>query len=176
MIAAYIVATVQKNVHQYKTEHVIANWMGEGQTSPNKVRLIGRVFRFGLGVYFVTEVWPVYKDVSWEGVFIRLSWTIGLLAFYAILHFAIIRFTPKMDRVLGAVLAFGPFLAVFILGYGGPAATGALTFLSISLILAAIRADPGCEVMTIPAIFSGKHTHLACLLFSPIDWCERKMD
>ena len=82
----------------------------------------------------------------------------------------------KIDRVLGAILAFGPFLAVFLLGYGGPAATGALTFLSVSLILAAIRADPGCEVMTIPAIFSGKHTHLACLLFSPIDWCERKMN
>lgn len=149
--------------------------MNKGGNTQPRSRLIGRVFRLGLGLYFMTEVWPVYLDVNWEGVLIRLSWTIGLLAFYAILHFAIIRYTPKIERVLGAVLAFGPFLAVFLLGYGGPAATGALTFLSISLILAAIRADPGCEVMTIPAIFSGKHTHLACLLFSPIDWCEKKM-
>ncbi|WP_420319075.1 hypothetical protein [Ekhidna sp.] len=150
--------------------------MDTGQKPVYKARMIGRIFRFSLGLFFVTEVWPVYRDVSWEGVFIRLSWAIGLLAFYALLHFAIVRFTPKMDRVLGAILAFGPFLAVFLLGYGGPAATGALTFLSASLILAGIRADPGCEVMTIPAIFSGKHTHLACLLFSPIDWCERKMN
>ncbi len=149
--------------------------MSATETYPYKARLLGRVFRFCLGVYFVTEVWAVYLDVSWEGVFLRLSWALGLLVFYAILHFIVIRYTPKINRVLGAVLAFGPFLAIFILGYGGPAATGALTFLSISLILAAIRADPGCEVMTIPAIFSGKHTHLACLLFSPIDWCERKM-
>ena len=150
--------------------------MDAGQKPVYKARMIGRIFRFCLGLFFVTEVWPVYRDVSWEGVFIRLSWAIGLLAFYALLHFAIVRLTPKIDRVLGAILAFGPFLAVFLLGYGGPAATGALTFLSASLILAAIRADPGCEVMTIPAIFSGKHTHLACLLFSPIDWCERKMN
>ena len=140
----------------------------------SKSRLLGRLFRLSLGVYFVTEIWPVYSDVSWEGVLIRLSWAVGLLVFYAFLHFVIVRYTPKIDRVIGAILAFSPFLAVFFIGYGGPAATGALTFLSISLILAAIRADPGCEVMTIPAIFSGKHTHLACLLFSPIDWCERK--
>ena len=140
-----------------------------------QARILGRIFRFSLGIYFVTEIWPVYRDVSWEGVFLRLAWALGLLAFYAVLHYIIVRHTPKGDRLIGAILAFGPFLAVFLFGYGGPAATGALTFLSISLILAAIRADPGCEVMTIPAIFSGKHTHLACLLFSPIDWCERKM-
>ena len=147
--------------------------MNKGQNIKPKSRLLGRIFRFCLGIFFVTEVWPVYRDVSWEGVLIRLSWAIGLLAFYTLLHFAIVRFTPKIDRIIGAILDFGPFLAVFLLGYGGPAATGALTFLSLSLILAAIRADPGCEVMTIPAIFSGKHTHLACLLFSPIDWCEK---
>ncbi len=141
----------------------------------SKSRLLGRLFRLSLGLYFITEIWPVYRNVSWEGVLIRLSWAVGLLAFYAILHFVIVRYTPKIDRVLGAILAFGPFLAVFLIGYGGPAATGALTFLSLSLILAAIRADPGCEVMSIPALFSGKHTHLACLLFSPIDWCEKKM-
>ncbi|MEP1032532.1 hypothetical protein [Ekhidna sp.] len=143
--------------------------------TPTKSRLVGRIFRFCLGLFFVSEVWPVYVDVTWNGVIVRMLWAFGLLVIYIILHFIIVRYTPKIDRVLGAILAFGPFLAVFIFGYGGPAATGALTFLSVSLILAAIRADPGCEVMTIPAIFSGKHTHLACLLFSPIDWCEKKI-
>lgn len=149
--------------------------MTADNTSFTKARVVGRILRLGLGFYFVTEIWPVYRDVSWEGVFIRLSWALGLLAFYSGLHFVILRFSPKIDRVVGAILAFGPFLAVFFIGYGGAAATGALTFLAVSLILAGLRADPGCEVMTIPAIFSCKHTHLACLLFSPIDWCERKM-
>ncbi|MEP0985087.1 hypothetical protein [Ekhidna sp.] len=140
-----------------------------------QARMLGRIFRFCLGVYFVTEVWPVFMEVSSEGLLIRLAWALGLTLFYIAMHLLIVRFTPNIDRVVGAILAFGPFLAVFLIGYGGPAATGALTFLSVSLILAAIRADPGCEVMSIPATIFGTHTHLACLLFSPIDWCEKKM-
>jgi len=114
-------------------------------------------------------------DVSLSGAIIRLAWAMGLVLFYGSLHFIILKYTPNINRLIGAILAFAPFLAVFIIGYGGPAATGALTFLAISLLLAAIRADSGCEVMSIPGLFSGKHTHLACLLFSPIDWCEKKI-
>ena len=80
------------------------------------------------------------------------------------------------DMVLGAILAFGPFLAVFFIGYGGPAATGALTFISVSLIIAAVRSDSGCEVMSIPAVFLRKHTHLCCIVFSPIDWVEKGLN
>ena len=139
-----------------------------------KAHLIGRIFRFGLGIFFVTEVWPVYQAVTQDGALIRLSWAIGILSFYVILHLIILKFALNINSIIGAILAFGPFLAVFIIGYGGPAATGALSFLSVALITAAVRADSGCEVMSIPAVFTGKHTHLACLLFSPIDWLERK--
>lgn len=138
-----------------------------------KPKIVGRVFRFGLGAFFFTEVWPVYQEVTVDGVIVRLIWAVGLILFYIALHVVIIKLTPHINSVIGALLAFGPFLSVFIIGYGGPAATGALTFISISLILAALRADPGCEVMSIPALVSSKHTHLACLLFSPIDWIER---
>lgn len=141
----------------------------------NKTLPIGRIFRLVLGIFFVTEVWPVYRDVPWTGVGIRLTWAFGLVLFYFLLHLLILKYRPKIQRLTGAILAFGPFLAVYILGYGGPAATGALTFLSISLLLAAARAHAGCEVMSIPSVFTGRHTHLACLLFSPIDWCERNL-
>ncbi len=144
-----------------------------GASRYSKSLPIGRILRFSLGIFFVYEVWPVYRDVTLEGSIIRLGWAVGLVLFYLGLHFLILKFTPTLNKVTGAVLAFGPFLSVFFLGYGGPAATGALTFLAVSLILAALRADSGCEVMSIPAVLSGKHTHLACLLFSPIDWFER---
>jgi hypothetical protein len=140
----------------------------------SKTGPIGRILRLLLGLFFITEVWPVYNGVTMEGVFIRLGWALGLFLFYFLLHYIIMAFAPKINGIVGALLAFGPFLAVFFFGYGGPAATGALTFLAISLITAAIRADPGCEVMSIPTLVSGKHIHLACLVFSPIDWCERK--
>src|SRR6266571_468540 len=60
-----------------------------------------------------------------------------------------------------------------LLGRGeGQLAAG--TFLGASLIVAGMRADPGCEVMAIPGALFGKHTELACLVFSPLDWLERK--
>ena len=38
-----------------------------------------------------------------------------------------------------------------------------------------VRAAPGCEVMAIPGLLFGKHTELACLIFSPLDRLERKL-
>ena len=141
----------------------------------NKTLPIGRILRFALGIFFITEIIPVYIAVDSEGIFIRLSWALGLILFYFILHYIILNFALKINSLNGAILAFAPFLAVFAFGYGVPAATGALTFLAVSLIIAAIRSDSGCEVMSIPSAFTGKHTHLCCLLFSPIDWLENKL-
>ncbi len=140
-----------------------------------KTRPIGRILRLALGLYFVTEVVPVYIEVTTEGVLIRLGWALALLGFYIVLHMVILKYQLKIDSVIGAILAFGPFLAVFFIGYGGSAATGALTFIAISLIIAAIRGDSGCEVMSIPSAFTRQHTHLCCLVFSPIDWCENNL-
>lgn len=144
------------------------------ENTRSKALPVGRILRFALGIFFVTEVWPVYLAVSTKGVIIRLSWALGLFLFYLLLHLLMIRYAQKINKVIGAILAFGPLLAVFFIGYGGPAATGALTYLATALLIAAIRGDGGCEVMSVPALFTGKHSHLCCLLFSPIDWCESK--
>ncbi len=141
----------------------------------DKTLPIGRILRFALGIFFITEVLPVYMAVDSKGIFIRLSWALGLLLLYFILHYIILNFALKLNSLIGAILAFAPFLAVFVIGYAGPAATGALTFLAVSLIIAAIKSDSGCEVMSIPSAFTRKHTHLCCLLFSPIDWLEKKL-
>ena len=139
-----------------------------------KARIFGRLFRLGFGIFFATEVIPVYQAVDVEGIIIRLGWALALVIFYLLLHLMIQRFGLAINPILGPILANVPILAVFFIGYGGPAATGALTYLSPALIIAAIRADPACEVMSIPAFFTGKHTSLGCFLFSPIDWIERR--
>jgi hypothetical protein len=51
----------------------------------------------------------------------------------------------------------------------------AVAFLGFSLIVAGVRAAPGCEVMAIPGLLFGKHTEVACLIFSPLDSVERKL-
>ena len=141
----------------------------------NKTRPIGRILRLLMGIFFITEVVPVYRDVLWEGVVIRLGWVVGLVFIYVVMHQIIIKYFLKFNKIVGAMVAFVPFFAMFFIGYGGPAATGALTFIAVSLIMAGLRADSGCEVMSLPALFLGKHTHLACLLFSPIDWIEKRL-
>jgi len=61
-----------------------------------------------------------------------------------------------------------------ILGLG-TGQLAAVTFLSISLVVAGVRAAPGCELMAIPDVLLGNHTELACLIFSPLDRLERKL-
>jgi len=47
----------------------------------NRTGIIGRILRLLLGVFFVTEVYPVYMDVTLEGSLIRLGWTLALVFF-----------------------------------------------------------------------------------------------
>jgi hypothetical protein len=61
-----------------------------------------------------------------------------------------------------------------ILGHG-EGQLAAVTFLGISLVVAGVRATPGCELMAIPGLFFGKDTELVCLIFSPLDKLERKL-
>jgi len=139
----------------------------------NRTGWVGRILRLLLGIFFITEVYPVYRDVTLEGSLIRLGWTLALIIFYVLVHIYVTKYLPNINKITGAILAIGPFLAVFFIGYGGPPATGALTFIALSLIIAAIRADSGCEVMSIPTLILGKHTHLCCIIFSPIDSIEK---
>ena len=60
-----------------------------------------------------------------------------------------------------------------ILGHG-KGQLAAVTFLGVSLVVAGVRAAAGCELMAIPGVLFGKHTELACLIFSPLDRLERK--
>ena len=75
-----------------------------------------------------------------------------------------------------------PLVALYVAGASqapilgrGVGELAALTFLGISLVVAGVRADPGCDVMAIPGALFGKHTELPCLVFSPLDRLERKL-
>ncbi|MGH6949044.1 MAG: hypothetical protein ACREDZ_17080, partial [Kiloniellales bacterium] len=80
---------------------------------------------------------------------------------------------PNLNKYLGALVACIPAVAVYALGDQERMAV--LTYFAASFLLAGVRADPGCEVMSIPGFVFGRHTHLACLCLSPIDWLEEKL-
>ena len=97
-----------------------------------------------------------------------------MLALYTAIHLAVAKFVPSINPWLGAVLALSPAVLIFVLL--DPSLRFALVlFIGVSLLVTAIRADGGCEVMTLPAVLLGNRTHLVCIVFSPLDWSEEKL-
>ncbi len=99
---------------------------------------------------------------------------LGLLLLYTVVHLAIYRFVPSINAWLGAVIALAPAILIFALV--DPSLRFSLVlFIGVSLVVTAIRADGGCEVMTLPGMLMGKRTHLVCIVFSPLDWIEDRL-
>ena len=135
---------------------------------------VGRILRFLLGAWLVFAVRLFYLEAESNRILGAVLVVVGIALFYALLHWLVSLFWTKLNRWFGAFLAILPVLLVFILG-GVLGQVGAASFLALSLLLAAIRADSGCEVMSIPSLVFGRPTHLMCLLFCPLDWVEEKI-
>ncbi len=144
--------------------------MNEGRTA----KPIGRVLRLLMGtaltIHAAQHMISGNATLNLQAAGIVL----GLLLLYAVVHLAISRFVPSINPWLGAVIAVAPVSLVFALV--DPALRFAtLLFIGVSLVVTAIRADGGCEVMTLPGMLMGKRTHLVCIVFSPLDWVEDKL-
>lgn len=139
-----------------------------------KTRPIGRLLRLCLGILAFIVVIPYYFIVSVDVIFQSLLVMLAIIGFYILLDIVVNQYFQNINPILGAILANVPIILLWVLGRGA-IQLGALTFLGISLIVTALRADTGCEVMSIPGLIFKRHTHLACVFFSPIDWIEKKM-
>jgi hypothetical protein len=147
---------------------------------PRQAPPVGRALRLLLGVVLLAYVVPVYfrMNVSTAGRVLLLL--LGLVGLYSLLQIGVSRRVVRPG--VGAVVGTGLLFALFVAGGTGAPLLGrgvgqlaALTFLGLSLVVAGVRADPGCEVMAIPGLLFGQHAELACLIFSPLDRLERKL-
>ena len=143
---------------------------------------VGRVLRILLGLALMVYVAPVYFRVPVRVAVGSLLLMLGLIGVYSLIHIVVSRRIVAFGPCLGAVVAVGFLVALYVAGASGLPILGrgkgqlaAVTFLGVSLVVAGVRAAPGCEVMAIPGLFFGKHTELACLIFSPLDRLERKL-
>lgn len=128
---------------------------------------IGRALRFLLGAWLVALTFSFYGSADRSATLMTFGMVLGLFVLYAPLHFLFWHYLQRLNPYLGAF---------FMLGSGGvPGRVALLTHLGVSFLLAAVRADPGCEVMAIPGLTFKKYTHLAYICFSPIDWMEAKI-
>jgi hypothetical protein len=143
-------------------------------SSIEKTRPIGRLLRLCFGILAFIVVIPYYFTASVDVILQSLLVMLAIIGFYVLLDIAVNQYFPNINPIWGAILANVPIILLWVLGRGS-IQLGALTFLGISLIVTALRADSGCEVMSIPGLIFKRHTHLACILFSPIDWIEKKM-
>jgi hypothetical protein len=121
--------------------------------------------------------------VNGSAQFVWRSAAVGaaLVAFYMLLHRLVSTRPAGFGPWLGPIIALVPLVLVYVLGVGGgpiwgagEGQLGALTFIGLSLVVAGLRGDRGCEVMAIPNALTGKNSHLACLLFSPVDRWEQR--
>ncbi len=125
---------------------------------------------------------PVYFRVPVRVAAGSLLLMLGLIGVYSLIHIVVSRRIIAFGPCLGAAVAAGLLVTLYVAGASGLPILGhgkgqlaAATFLGLSLVVAGLRAAPGCEVMAIPGLLFGKHTELACLIFSPLDRLERKL-
>jgi hypothetical protein len=143
---------------------------------------VGRFLRIAIGVFLIAAVIMVYFRVDSRLIAYSIGIALLLTIVYGLMHFLVLKYLTDASPWLGAVLALSPLILVYALGssrvviFGlGRGQLAAALFLGVSLVLAGLRGDPGCEVMSIPNSLFREQTHLACLFFSPIDWVERKI-
>lgn len=143
------------------------------RSSYPEVRRIGRVFRFSLGALLLWMVVPFFRAAEAASIGQVLLLILLLTALYALLHVGVYRFLPGLHPLLGAALALVPAILVFVWLPRGDVAVA--SFIGLSLLLAGLGGDAGCEVMSIPGLLLRRKTHLACILFTPSDWLESKL-
>ena len=143
---------------------------------------VGRAVRILLGLALMIYVTPVYFRIPVSLAAGAWLLVLGLIAVYSLIHIVVARRIVVFGLCLGAVVALGLLVALYVAGASrlpilgrGKGQLAAVTFLGVSLVVAGVRAAPGCELMAIPGLLFGKHTELAWLIFSPLDRLERKL-
>ncbi len=149
---------------------------------PRQAPPVGRALRILLGLALTIYVTPVYFKVPARVAVESLLLLVALIGVYSLIHIVVSQRIIPFGPRLGAVVANGLLIALYVVGGSGLPIFGrgkgqlaAVTFFGVSLVVAGVCAAPGCEVMAIPSLLFRKHTELACLIFSPLDALERKL-
>src|SRR6266446_9988380 len=131
---------------------------------PRKAPPMGRALRILLGVALIIYSVPVYFHVPMRLAVGAWLLVLGLVGVYSLIHIVLSRRVVAFGPCIGAVLANGLLIVVYVAGgstlpiFGnGEGQLAAVTFLGLSLVVAGVRAAPGCEAMAISALFFGKH-------------------
>ncbi len=141
---------------------------------------IGTAARLVVGLLLVGLI--VYGQLS-SGHLSPATWALGLLGFPALVlawHFWRIRRNPArfsdtsaLSFVLSLVLPVALYLTGWFVSPLWFTSDATLIFVGVSLLLAALRGDAGCEFLALSNWLLRRSDQLACAVFTPIDSLER---
>jgi hypothetical protein len=163
-------------------KNIVAQMTDSNSDKCERALPVGRLLRLVLGLILMAELIPIYRRLGISFLFRTALLIVAILAVYSVIHVLASHKILGLNSWLGTALALALLVAVYltggrdglILGRGeGQLAAG--TFLGASLLLAALRGDAGCELMSIPGALFDKRCRLPCVVFSPVDWLERKL-
>ena len=98
----------------------------------------------------------------------------GVTLFYVVGLFALNRYGAGLNRWNGSLLALAPLVLLFFFG-GGEVRVACTAYVGLSVLLQTLRADAGCEVLSIPTALLRRRTRFAGILFAPIDLVEKHL-
>ena len=143
---------------------------------------VGRLLRLLLGLILMADLIPIYGRLGVPFLFRTALLILAMLAMYSFIHVLAWRKVLGLNSWLGTALTLALLIAVYLAGGRGGLLLGrgegqlaAGTFLGLSLLVAGMRGDAGCELMSIPGALFNKRCRLPCVVFSPVDWLERKL-
>jgi hypothetical protein len=139
---------------------------------------IGTAARLLVGLVLVGSV----LQGELAGPFRPAAWALGLAGLPATLvcwqRWRARHRKPRLAATgpLGHTLNLAVFLALYLTPWYAPAlgftSDAALLFYGASMLVAARRGDPGCEVLAVPNWLLGRDDQVGCVVFSPIDHLE----
>ncbi len=147
-----------------------------------QIGILGATARIIIGTWLVGSV--MYGHVV-RGPFRPLPWVIGLIIFPAIFiiwQYLRARRNParlEANSPVATVLNVVIFFAFYFTFIYAPSidfmSDAVLIFYGLSMLLAALRGYGGCESLAISNWLLKRDDQLGCLVFSPIDYVERKV-
>jgi hypothetical protein len=145
-----------------------------------QIGIIGTTARVIIGIWLAGSV--LYGHIV-LGPFRPLPWIIGLVIFPVIFltwQWARARHNPSKLKANGPIASTINIIIFFYFLLWMPSSIsfmsdGVVIFYGISMLIAAIRGYAGCESLAISNWLLKRDDQLGCLVFTPIDFAERKI-
>jgi hypothetical protein len=162
---------------------VVTEHADRAGTRTREIGPIGTVSRMALGL--AALVLPiVFEGLDWWDVLGWVGLTVLATAASRAVLGALGGYAGDGRRGLGAWSAATCFLAALLLGasvaigIGTPAEGDVVLwgFLGLSMLVAAVRGDAGCEVLAFPNALLRRRDRVGCVIFTPIDAAEARRD